>query len=189
MYTLHPIYCECSFFRVNLSAQLWESPVSSQWSSLTLSLLLSLCNQLAFTSTTPTRNVFWKNVKHPIPTTRDIPPLFSLVSLLMPPDIKALSSLALFWYFFSSKFVSISDIRMCHAMSWPFSILMRRMVLCFQPCHFRRQQLNTNRQAHINQRSWSRELLLLSIQPHSAKTVVNTSSVHEIEGYTFVCVR
>lgn len=59
--------------------------------------------------------------------------------------------------------------------------------LRFQLCHFRRQQLNTNGQAHINQRSWSRELLLLNIQSRSAKTVVNTSSVDEMEGYT--CVR
>lgn len=57
----------------------------------------------------------------------------------------------------------------------------------FRLCHFRRQQLNTNGQAHINQRSWSRELLLLNIQSRSAKTVVNTSSVDEMEGYT--CVR
>lgn len=61
---------------------------------------------------------------------------------------------------------------------------MSKQALHFQLCHSRRQQLNTNGQAHINQRSRSRELLLLNIQSRSAKAVVNTSSVDEMEGYT-----
>lgn len=68
------------------------------------------------------------------------------------------------------NFISIPDLGMRHAMSGLFSLLMcqnRRRV--FQLCHSRRQRLNTSGQAHINQRSRSRELLLLNIQSRSAK--------------------
>lgn len=90
--------------------------------------------------------------------------------------------------FLPPKFISIWDLKMRHAMSGPFPLLMRQNgAAFFQLCHSRRQQLNTNGRAHINQRSRSRELLLLNIQSRSAKAVVNTSSADEMEGYT--CAR